>query len=128
RLWFGVDAAETALAWDQEEANRLWIGRRDEPNRELVRDPALLAPAAAPLAHFPGGHQEGWPDALRNLFADFYAGVAARERGEAYHSTVASFEEGHHLVQVVEAILESDRTGAWVAVAGSSSRSTEDVT
>src|SRR4051812_31087604 len=47
RLWFEVDTAEAAFAWDQEEPNGLWIGRRDGPNRELVRDPGLLDPPAA---------------------------------------------------------------------------------
>ena len=115
-LWFEVDAAEASFVWDQEEPNRLWIGRRDEANRELIRDPALLAPSAAPLAHYPGGHQEGWPDALRNLFADFYGAVAAHRRGEPYEPTFASFEEAHHVLQVVDAIVRSDRDRTWVAV------------
>ncbi|MFL5796835.1 MAG: Gfo/Idh/MocA family protein [Actinomycetota bacterium] len=128
RLWFEVDTARAAFVWDQEEPNRLWIGRRDGPNRELVRDPSLLGPSAAPLAHYPGGHQEGWPDALRNLFADFYAAVAGRGRGELYQPTFASFEDGHHVVQVVEAVAESHRTRSWIPVAGAASGSTEGVT
>src|SRR5207302_9242076 len=116
RLWFEVDAARASFAWDQEEPNRLWIGRRDRQNGELVRDPSLLGPEAAPLARYPGGHQEGWPDALRNLFADFYAAVSAR-RGRAEHRpTFASFEEAHRVTLVIEAIAESHRTRSWVAV------------
>lgn len=61
------------LAWDQEHPNRLWVGRRSGPNEEIVRDPALLSPQAAAYAHYPGGHEEGWPDGLKNLFRDFMA-------------------------------------------------------
>ena len=116
RLWFEVDAGRASFAWDQEDPNHLWIGRRDRPSEDLVRDPSLLSPEVAPLARFPGGHQEGWPDALRNLLADFYAAVDARRRGEPHAATFASFEDAHHVVQVVDAIAASASTGAWVSV------------
>ena len=45
------------------------------------------------LAHFPGGHPEGWPDALRNLFEDFYGAIAAERRGEAYTPSFATFAD-----------------------------------
>jgi predicted dehydrogenase len=116
RLYWEIDAPAGALSWDQEEPNRLWLGRRDEANRELVRDPSLLLPPAAALAHLPGGHQEGWPEGLKNLLADFYAAVAARAPGEDYASSFATFEDAHHVTQVVGAIVASDRAGAWTEV------------
>ncbi len=111
-----VDAAEASFVWDQEEPNQLRIGRRDGANRALVRDPSLLVPSAARLAHFPGGHQEGWPDALRNLFDDFYAAVEAGRRGDPYEPTFASFEEAARVQATVEAILRSDGTRTWIDV------------
>ena len=116
RLTLEIDTAEASFAWDQEEPNRLWIGRRDGPNEELVRDPALLGPGAASLTHYPGGHQEGWPDALRNLCEDFYAAVAARQAGRPYEPTFATFAEAHRTTQIAEAILASDRSDRWVEV------------
>src|SRR4051794_23016075 len=59
RLTFRLDTAGASFAWDQEEPNRLAIGRRDRANEDLVRDPSLLHPGPAALAHYPGGHQEG---------------------------------------------------------------------
>ena len=112
RLFVEVDAARSAFAWDQEEPNRLWVGRRDGPNRDVPRDPGVLAPAAAALAHFPGGHQEGWPDALRNLFEEFYGTV----RGEVKEPTFATFPDAHRMIRIVEAIVESHRTERWVRV------------
>jgi predicted dehydrogenase len=120
RLWIEVDAAQSALQWDQEEPNRLWIGRRDDANRELVRDAGLLSPGAAALAHYPGGHQEGWPDGLKNLIAEFYAAVAARRDGAEPDCAVATFAEAHHVQRVVEAIARSHEDGGWVAVEGGS--------
>ena len=115
-LTIEIAAAETTFAWDQEQPNALWIGRRDEPNRELVRDPSLLAPEVAPLAHYPGGHQEGWPDGLRNLVEDVAAAVGAHQRGDDHRRTFATFDEAHRVMRVVEAIAQSDRTRTWVPV------------
>ena len=111
-----VDAAGSSFVWDQEEPNRLRIGRRDGANREVPRDPSQLLPEAAGLAHFPAGHQEGWPDALRNLFGDFYANVAAHAREEPYEPTFASFPQAARVQATVEAVMRSDATGRWVAV------------
>ena len=116
RLLLELDAGTASYAWDQEEPNRLWIGRRDGANSELLRDPSLLVPEAAALAHYPGGHQEGWPDALRNLCADFYAAVAAHEAGAEHESSFAAFADAHRTMRLVEAILASDRDGGWVDV------------
>ena len=115
-LLLEVDAAESAFAWDQEQPNTLRIGRRDGGNRELPRDPTQLLPEAAKLAHFPAGHQEGWPDALRNLFEDFYAKLAAHRRDEPYEPTFASFTEAARVQATVEAVVRSDATGGWVAI------------
>jgi predicted dehydrogenase len=115
RLSVEIDTRAACLSWDQERPNRLWIGRRDGPNRELVRDPALLSEQAAGLVHYPAGHQEGWPDALRNLMDDFYAAVRD-DRGAP--TTVASFADAHRVMQTVDAIAESGRSGGWVEIGG----------
>jgi predicted dehydrogenase len=118
RLSWEIDTPTAAVAWDQEEPNRLWIGRRDAPNEELVRDPSLLAAPAAALAHLPAGHQEGWPEGLKNLVADFYSAVRAHHEGSGSHhqASFASFADAHHVTQVVEAILASDSSGTWAEV------------
>ncbi|MGN6380561.1 MAG: Gfo/Idh/MocA family protein, partial [Gaiellales bacterium] len=115
RLSFEVDTRAACLSWDQERSNRLWMGRRDGANRELVRDPALLSEPAAGLVHYPAGHQEGWPDALRNLMDDFYAAI---REGRGAPTTVAGFADAHQVMQAVDAIAESGRSGAWVEVGG----------
>jgi predicted dehydrogenase len=116
RLQLEVDAAEGSLAWDQEDPGRLWLGHRDRPNEVLMRDPSLLAPSAAALARLPGGHEEGWADALRNLVADFYAAVDAHGRGAEHSGDFASFTDGARLAELVEAVLASDASEAWTRV------------
>jgi predicted dehydrogenase len=111
-----VDAGEASFVWDQEEPNHLRIGRRDGSNRDVLRDPSQLTPAAARLTHFPGGHQEGWPDAFRNLFDDFYAAAAARRDGLVHEPSFASFDDAVRVQAVVEAVLRSNAGGGWVDV------------
>jgi predicted dehydrogenase len=113
RLAIEIDTPEASFAWDAEAPNRLWIGQRDEANEELLRDPALLSPEAAALAHYPGGHEEGWPDALANLARDFYAAVADRSHAASF----ATFSDAHRTTQAVEAILTSHRQERWVHIA-----------
>jgi predicted dehydrogenase len=114
-LTIEVDAS-VSFTWNQEEPNELRVGRRDGPDERIVRDPAILTDEAARLAHYPPGHQEGWPDALRNLVADFYAAVRARRDGADGARTVASFEEALQVARVVDAIVRSDRDRGWADV------------
>jgi predicted dehydrogenase len=115
-LWFEIDTARASFVWDQEDPNVLRIGRRSGGGQTIPRDPAQLSPPAAPLAHFPAGHQEGWPDALRNLMLDVYAAVDARRRDETYEATFATFAEAAQVSRVVEAVMASDATDRWVDV------------
>jgi predicted dehydrogenase len=114
RLQFTVDAGTASFAWDQEEPNRLWIGHREQANRELLRDPALLGGKGGALTRYPGGHQEGWPDALRGLCEDVYGAIEARRLGEPHDSSFATFEDGHQIVQLVEAVTASQASRGWV--------------
>ncbi len=116
RLYFEIAAESAALAWDQEEPNTLWIGRRDEANRLLARDPSLLSAPASALAHYPGGHQEGWPDGMKNLLIDFYAAVRNKEAGTPVSLPFAAFEDGHHIMKIIDAILKSHAERRWVQV------------
>ena len=67
-----VNGRELSLKWKQEEQNELWIGRHDQPNATMAKDPSLVSRDVLPYVHLPGGHQESWADAFRNLIHDAY--------------------------------------------------------
>jgi len=115
-LRFEVNGATGSLAWRQERQNELWIGRRDEANSVMAKDPSLLAPAALPYAHLPGGHQEGWPDAFCNVLRDVYGAVrSAMEGAPDQPAAYPTFEDGYRMAVLVDAVLESHRRGGeWV--------------
>jgi predicted dehydrogenase len=125
RLTIGVDMATASFEWNQEDPNTLRIGRRDAASLDVPRDPADLAPAAADIARLPAGHPEGWADALRNLFEDFYAAIAARRRGASHAATFASFDDAYRVACLVEAIAQSDDERRWVDVTGEAETGTD---
>ena len=117
-LWFEVNGATASLRWLQEEQNTLWIGRRDAANAILAKDPTLLTPAARGYAGLPGGHQEGWADAFRNVMRDIYSRIADDDRRSGSRPPAfATFEDGYVAATIVDAVLASHRRGGvWTAV------------
>ncbi len=111
-----ADLAGASLRWEQERPERAWLGRRDAPDLELVRDPELLGPRAAGAIRLPAGHPEGWADALTNAVADFVDAVRAARDGAVHDRTIATFADGDHHVALVEAILASHRGRRWATV------------
>src|SRR5690606_28344816 len=112
RLFFEIDGANCAVAWDQQRPNELWIGRRDGPNAELLKDPSLLYDEAKGYVHYPGGHNEAYPDAPKNLFRNVYGFI----RGERPGGDFATFEDGHNENAICDAVLKSSREKQWVDV------------
>jgi predicted dehydrogenase len=114
RLWFEIDGSEASLAFNTEEPNTLWIGRRDRASEDLPKDPALMSPEARGYAAYPGGHAEGYPDTFVQLFKDFYGYLAAGDfrapRG------FPTFETGYDELVLCEAIAESAQKKSWISV------------
>ena len=105
-----------SLAWDQEVPQRLWIGHRQRPNQLLSDDPSLMLGEAAASAHFPGGHNEGWPDAFKNMMLSFYQAVRAGRMPPASSRRFASFYEGADVMYIIAAIVKSHQQQRWVKV------------
>lgn len=111
-LRYEISGAKCALAFDSESPNQLWIGYRGKPNECLIRDPSLLSDLARSYTSYPGGHNEGFPDAFKQCFRSFYQYIAAGDfSAEPFFPT---FAEGHREVLLCEAILESHRQEKWV--------------
>jgi predicted dehydrogenase len=116
RQWIEVDGSRSAIAWNQEEPNRLWIGHRDKANEVLMKDPALLDENARGYAHYPGGHPEGYPEGPRNLFQHLYRYIADGRQPGRDAPDFPTFDDGHAEVVIVDAVLRSHQQGAWVDV------------
>ena len=112
RLWFEIDGAAAAAAWDAERVEELWIGRRDGPNALLQRDPSLLAAEARAVSAAPGGHAEGYVETHRALFAAVYRAIAAG--GPPPQPDYPTFADGLRSLRLGEAIARSAVEGRWV--------------
>lgn len=110
-LTFEINGSDGSLSWNGEEPNTLWIGRRNEPNGKLIKDPSLLKPEARPYAAYPGGHAEGYPDTFVQLFHDFYNYIAAGDFNAP--RKFPTFQTGHDELLLCEAIQKSAQSRSW---------------
>jgi len=72
RLFYEISGSKSSLGWDSEKPNELWIGHRTGPSQVLMKDPPLLSPEARAVSSYPGGHNEGFPDTFKQLYAKVY--------------------------------------------------------
>ena len=118
-LQYEIDGSDSALGWDSEQPDQLWIGHREEPNQILIKNPALMSEGGRRAAALPGGHVEGFADTFAALFRSIYADV-----GNGSMSTrppYATFADGHEEMLVSDAIAQSSRSGSWVEVSRNAS-------
>jgi predicted dehydrogenase len=113
-LRYELAGSAQALAWDSQSPNELWIGHRERPNESLIRDPSLVGETARHFIHYPGGHNEGFPDTFKQCFRAFYGYIEADDFQAP--PTFPTFADGHREIVLCEAILNSHRQRAWVDV------------
>jgi predicted dehydrogenase len=119
RLSFEINGSHSSVFWNQEEPEKLWIGHRDKANEVLLADPALFSAEARSAIHHPGGHNEGWPDALKNMMLNFYSFVREGKGLKTDKHKFATFVDGHISMCITDAILESHQQKKWVKVQAS---------
>jgi predicted dehydrogenase len=105
-----IAGSRESLRFEQEDPERLWVGRRGH-SVLLRRDPDTLSADAARISSLPSGHPQGYQDAFNAFVADAYA-VAAGEQREG----VPTFADGARAAVITDAVLESARGGRWVEV------------
>lgn len=115
-LSFEVNGSKQSAFWNQEEPEKLWIGHRDRANEVLLADPELFTKEARSSIHHPGGHNEGWPDSVKNMMLNFYSFI--RDEKDLKHDIpgFATFEDGHRSMCIVDAIWDSHLKEGWVKV------------
>lgn len=114
RLFYEINGSKSSLGWDSEKPNELWVGHRTEANQVLMKDPSLLAPEAQATTSYPGGHNEGFPDTFKQLYAKVYDYILAGDYSKK--PDFPTFADGHYEMLLCEAIERSAREGKWVKV------------
>ena len=114
RLFYEINGSRSSLGWDSEKPNELWIGHRTEANQTLLKDPSLLSPEARAVTSYPGGHNEGFPDTFKQLYAKVYDYIINGDFTKT--PDFPTFADGHYEMQLCEAIERSARDKAWAKV------------
>jgi predicted dehydrogenase len=110
RLLLEVSGSGGTVAFDQEQPELLWNGRREE-SALLVRDPDTLSAPAARYARVPAGHAQGYQDCFNAFVADTAAAIAGEEP-----DGLPTFADGLRAARIAEAVLASAQAHAWVEV------------
>jgi predicted dehydrogenase len=107
-----VSGTELSVHWDTDSITELWIGHRDKHN-ELATKSANVSSESMAVSSYPNGHVEGFPDAFKHNFTKFYASLENDFDGEIEYAT---FEDGLHLMKVLEGFYQSSVEGKWIKI------------
>lgn len=111
-----VDGTESSIYWNQETADWMWIGFKDQYNQQVMRNPNLMTEEAKKYTFLAAGHPEGFNDAERNNIYSFHKYILDGKKLGKDLCEFATFDDGHYIVKITEAILESSKTKKWVKV------------
>jgi predicted dehydrogenase len=112
RLWFSFDGTEESYSFDQQAPETGWVGGLGD-NRIVKRDPAKNSSVASRSNSLPAGHPQGYQTCFNDFVADAYSGV----QGGAKSEVMPTFDDGHRAAQIIDAVMQSVKTGSWVDVA-----------
>jgi len=110
RLWFEFDGADRSAVFDQENPETVWLGSAAS-TEILHRDPSTGSPEQRRLSSLPAGHAQGYAQCFENFVADTYAAA----RGVSPEG-LPTFADGVRSARIVDAVVESARTGTRVFV------------
>lgn len=111
RLQFEISGTEETIAFNQEDPETLWLGRRS--HSELLRRDLDLSADALRLSVLPPGHPLGYQDAFNAFVADSYGAIHGELR-----EGLPTFDDGLRAAVLTDAVLESALTGSWISTEG----------
>ena len=83
-------------------------------NEMLLKDPSLLSNDARKIVSYPGGHNEGFPDTFKQIFAKVYAYI--RQGDFDAVPEFPTFADGHNELILGEAIEQSAHEERWINI------------
>jgi len=113
---FEIDGTKASMYWNQETCDWMWMGYRDKYNKQVMRNPNLMAKEVSRYTSLPSGYPEGWNDAQKNNIYSFYKYIVDGKKPGKDTCDFATFYDAHYIIKLTEAILESSRTKKWVKV------------
>jgi predicted dehydrogenase len=111
-----VYGTKKALAWNSENPNELWIGRRDGNNETVIKDPSLLDTGVRHFADLPGGHAEGFDSSIKQTIRRMYTYLSQDGLQKGLPVDFPTFADGLRELRLCDAIVQSAGERRWVGV------------
>lgn len=112
-LYMGIYGSKGSVQWEFQQPNEIQVGYRDAPNQTLNRNTPGFMEDIANFTDNPGGHAEGFPDGHKMHYRAVYEHIASGKKTPLLFATAG---DGHHEIQICEAILRSNEAKTWVKV------------
>lgn len=116
RCYFEIFGTSKSLIWDEERPNELWVGSREQGNMLIMKDPSLLHESARQYASYPGGHNEGFNDTVKQMFGRIYEYIASEGHKKGEAATFPTFKDGLRDALICEGIFRSQKEEKWMSV------------
>ena len=111
---FEISGSKSALAWNSERVDELWIGHREKANQILLKDPSLMTAGGRMAAEAPGGHAEGFRSTFKQLYKRVYRAIEAG--GPPAEPDYPTFADGVYALKLGDAIKLSADERRWVTI------------
>ncbi len=109
RLWFEIDGAHASVAFDQEDSERLWIGRPDQREEVFVRGPGAGSAEQRRLAIFSAGHAQGYGNCFEAFVADTWRAPSPAHTCRKASSTLVRCSPSIFSAPIVARVITSAR-------------------
>ncbi|MCL5070726.1 MAG: Gfo/Idh/MocA family oxidoreductase [Actinobacteria bacterium] len=116
RLYFEIYGSKAAISYDSERPNEMWVGHRERSNEIIMKDPSLLYAEARNIVSYPGGHNEGFPDTSKQMFAKIYKYIAEDGYKKGIAPEFPTFKAGLRELELCEAVVISSRDEKWIQI------------
>ena len=115
-----IDGTEGAIAWRQEEPNKMIVRKNGEPHKIYTRDPnhPIANDSQVNACRLPSGHPEAFFEAFANVYTAAFDAMIARAGGEDFEMTntvypnVHDGAEGMHFIE--QCVASSAENAAWL--------------
>jgi predicted dehydrogenase len=119
-LFIEIDGTDGALAWRQEEPNKMVLRKNGQPHALYTRDPNAphMNEMGKAACRLPSGHPEAFFEAFANVYRFAYDAMAARATGgkfetrDTVYPNVYDGVDGMHFIQ--QSVASSKENGKWL--------------
>ena len=116
KLQIEMDGSKASYLFNQEQPDLLVVGGQHSNQLVTRGEESLTAGDAKRLSFVPSGHPQGYQDAFNAFVSDAYASFQGENR-----EGVPGLSDGLRSAALIEAVLESAATRAWVQIQAVSS-------